>query len=83
MSTPLVKRLTKQLSDNGVKNARGMAIAKLTQYGEIRNGKLTQKGKVKQELGAAGRAKVRAASVSKHPAKDFKYNPRTNRAKLK
>ena len=66
----IVKRLTNQLKSKGMNNAEGMAVSLLTKYGELKDGKLTEKGKKRQALGASGRAKDRAAkengrSVSK------------------
>lgn len=46
-------------------------------------GKLTAKGKARQALGAAGRAKDRAAKESGRKASAYKYNAKTNRATLK
>lgn len=83
MSKNIVKRLTEQLRANGVADARKLAVAKLTQYGELKNGKLTAKGKKRQEMGAAGRAIDRASKTSGRPASGYNYNPKTNRATLK
>ena len=83
MNPNLVKRLTSQLKAKGVTNPKGMAIARLTQYGELKGGKLTAKGKTRQAMGAAGRAKDRASKASGKPVSAYKYNPKTNQAKLK
>ena len=81
----IVKRLTNQLGSKGVKGAKEMAIARLTQYGILKDGKLTEKGKERQKLGASGRAKDRAAKASSgsHSSEDYKYNKKTNKAVLK
>jgi hypothetical protein len=49
----------------------------------MKDGKLTSKGKARQALGAAGRAKDRAAKNSGRKTSEFKYNAKTNRATLK
>lgn len=80
----LLSRLTRQLAAKGVKGAKGMAAALLHKRGQLSgNGKLTAKGKQRQALGAAGRAKDRAAKASGNSASSYKYNPKTNRATIK
>ena len=79
----LLGRLTRQLASKGNKNAKEMAAALLTKQGSLKNGKLTAKGKKRQALGKAGRAKDRAAKYSGNKASDYKYNPKTNRATKK
>jgi len=79
----IVKRLTNQLKSKGMNNAEGMAVSLLTKYGELKDGKLTEKGKKRQALGASGRAKDRAAKESGHSSKDYKYDKKTNQATLK
>ena len=79
----LETRLTRQLASRGVKDAKGMAIALLTKSGDMKDGKLTQHGKERQAMGAAGRAKDRQAKASGHKPSDFKYNAKTNQATLK
>ena len=79
----IVKRLTNQLRSKGVKDAKGMAIGRLTQYGILKDGKLTEKGKERQKLGASGRAKDRASKATGRSPEEFKYNKKTNRATLK
>lgn len=81
----IVKRLTNQLGSKGIKNAKAVAIGRLTQFGILKDGKLTEKGKERQKLGASGRAKDRAAKASggKHSPEDYKYNKKTNQATLK
>lgn len=79
----LKNRLTKQLASRGVKGAEGMAMALMTKRGQVKDGKLTTEGKKRQQLGAAGRAKDRSSSSSKHKPSDFKYSSKTNRATLR
>ena len=77
----IVARLTRQLASKGIKGARNMAQGLLHKYGETDNkGKLTAKGKERQALGKAGRAKSRAAKYSGNKSSDYKYNSATNRA---
>jgi hypothetical protein len=77
----LVKRLTAQVG------SEGMAIALLKKRGDMEPGstKLTPKGQKRNAMTAEERAKDRAAkaSTTAHPAKDFTYSPRTNRATLR
>jgi hypothetical protein len=77
----LVGRLSRQLASKGVKGAKNMALGLLKKYGSVDDsGKLTAKGKKRQSLGKAGRAKSRAAKYSGNKTSDYKYNSRTNRA---
>ena len=74
----LVNRLTSQVG------SKKMAIAILKKRGHVdAKGKLTAAGRKRQSLGAAGRAKDRAAKTSGGKASQYKYNPRTNRATKK
>lgn len=74
----LVDRLTEQVGD------RDMAIAILKKRGHLdANGNLTVEGKKRQALGAAGRAKDRAAKRSGRKSANYKYNAKTNRATLR
>ena len=79
----LLNRLTSQLAAKGVKSAKGMAAALLQKRGQLKGGKLTSKGKARQALGAAGRAKDRAAKKGGRKTSDYKYNSKTNMATLK
>ena len=79
----LLNRLTSQLAAKGVKGAKGMAAALLQKRGQLKGGKLTSKGKARQALGAAGRAKDRAAKKGGRKTSDYKYNSKTNMATLK
>jgi hypothetical protein len=74
----LVNRLSAQVGN------KGEAIAILKKRGDMSaTGALTPKGKQRNSMTAAGRAKDRAAKAEGHPAKDFSYNPKTNSARLK
>lgn len=80
----IFERLKRQLASRGVKGAAGMAMALLKKRGQVNSkGELTSKGKKRQALGNAGRAKDRAAKKSGRSSKDYKYNPKTNKATLK
>lgn len=80
----IVTRLTRQLASKGIKGAHNMAMGLLKKYGSVSaSGKLTAKGKKRQAMGASGRAKDRAAKANGGKASDYKYNPKTNRAKKK
>lgn len=77
----LLSRLTRQLASKGIKGAKNMASGLLKKYGSINSkGDLTAKGKKRQALGKAGRAKSRAAKYSGNKPNDYKYNANTNRA---
>lgn len=59
-------------------------MALLKKRGDLdAKGKLTSKGKKRQAMGNAGRAKDRAAKRSGKSASSYNYNPKTNRATLK
>jgi hypothetical protein len=77
----LVKRLTSQVG------SRTLAESILKKRGDMkRDGELTSKGKKRDNMTAAERAKDRALKASKksnRTAKDYVYNPNTNSATLK
>lgn len=87
MAKPILKRLVEQLQAKGMSAGSANAIArkKLQESGNLKKGsdEMTAKGKKRSEMGAAGRAKDRAAQKSGRKASEYKYNPRTNRATLK
>jgi len=86
MKSELEKRLTRQLSAQGHKDAEGMAHALLVDRGHIKDdGTLTTKGAERDHLGPEGRAKDRASRYSgrAHLPREYEYDPKTNRAKLK
>lgn len=83
----ILKRLVKQLAGKDVKNAYAVAVSQLQKHGILEKGsteKLTEKGKKRNSMSPGERAKDRSAKYSgKHKAEDYKYNPKTNQAKLK
>jgi hypothetical protein len=86
MTSELEKRLTRQLAAQGQKDAAGMAHGLLVDRGHITpDGTLTTKGAERDHLGPAGRAKDRASKASGrvHLQREYTYDPKTNRAKLK
>jgi len=86
-SKSILKRLVNQLLSKGLSESAANAIARkrLQEAGILKKNseELTKYGKKRQEMGAAGRAKDRAARASGRPTSDYKYNARTNRATLK
>ncbi len=83
MAIKIVERLTRQLRSRGEKGAKSMAIAILTSHGILKDNKLTAKGKKRNAMTPAQRAKDRAAKASGHNPHEYKYNKRKNRATLK
>lgn len=83
----ILERLINQLKDKGFDVGAATAIATKQQQkaGNIKKGshELTKKGKKRQKMGAAGRAKDRAAKKSGRKPSEYKYNPRNNQASLK
>lgn len=83
----ILERLVSQLQAKGMSKSRAYAVAtsQLQKSGVLKKGttELTSKGKKRQSMGAAGRAKARASKGSKHKPSDYKYNSKTNRATLK
>lgn len=84
----ILDRLVSQLQTKGMpkREAFAVAVSQQQKAGNLKKGSqtLTPKGKKRQAMGAAGRAKDRAAAASgTHAVKDYNYNPRTNRATLK
>jgi hypothetical protein len=77
-------RLVSQLKGK-VSNPYAVATSKLQKSGNLKKGTktLTEKGKKRSLMGAAGRAKDRASKVSGKPASKYKYSSKTNRATLK
>jgi len=60
------------------------ALKTLEQRGHIDgDGRLTLQGQARQDLGAAGRAKDRAARYAGRSPDQYAYNPATNRATLR
>lgn len=86
MPKPITKRLTEQLQAKGMseEKARAVAYKKMRAAGNVdSSGKMTKKGKKRSAMGAAGRAKDRAAKASGKKKSQYKYSKRTNRATLK
>lgn len=83
----ILKRLIAQPMKRGMSVAEANATARkrLQQAGVLRKSseELTEYGKKRNAMGAAGRAKSRASKESGRPVSSYKYNPRTNRATLK
>ena len=82
----LVGRLTKQLKDKGVKDPEHRAYGILKKKGQATaKGRLTAAGKKRQNMTAAERAKDRQSKYSggKHKKSDYKYDAKSNQAKLK
>lgn len=84
---PIRKRLVGQLKAKGMPmpEAQAVATSSLQKAGDLRKGSTepTKKGAVRTAMGAAGRARDRAATASGRTPEEFTYNPRTNRATLK
>lgn len=87
VKTSILDRLVGQLRRKGMSTASANAVArkKLQQAGILKKGsdELTAYGKKRQSMGAAGRAKDRAAKESGRKPNEYKYNAKTNRATLK
>ena len=83
----ILDRLISQLRRQGMSTAMANAVARkrLQEAGILKKGseELTAYGKKRQAMGAAGRAKDRAAKASGKKASQYKYNAKTNRATLK
>jgi len=84
----ILDRLVSQLEAKGMDKKKAFAIAtsSLQRAGDLKKGsqELTPKGEKRQAMGAAGRAKDRAATRSKgHKAGEYKYNQLTSTARLK
>jgi hypothetical protein len=79
----IAERLKRQLQAKGEPNAESKAYAFLNKAGVLHGKELTAKGAKRQAMGAAGRAKDRAAKASGGSAGDFRYNSKTNRATKK
>ena len=83
----ILDRLVGQLRKQGMSIAMANAVARkrLQQAGILKKGseELTAYGRKRQAMGAAGRAKDRAAKASGRKVSEYKYNAKTNRATLK
>lgn len=87
MKPPILTRLESQLRAKGMNPGQAAAVAQKTlqKSGSLKRGSTTatKKGDRRSAMGAAGRAKDRAAKASGHNTRDYKYNPQTNRARLR
>ena len=86
MKSKLEIRLTRQLAAKGVPDAKGVAHGVLVNRGHIKpDGELTTKGAERDRMGPAGRARDRASKASdrEHLPREYQYDPRTNKARLK
>jgi hypothetical protein len=83
----LYDRLVSQLMAKGMPEdkAHATATSQLQKHGSLKPGtrELTKHGKKREKMGAAGRAKDRAAKKSGKKPSDYKYNAKTNGATLK
>jgi hypothetical protein len=83
----ILDRLVSQLKAKGMSENKAFATATsvLQKSGSLKSGtqKLTPTGQKRQSLGAAGRAKDRAAQKAGGKSSEYKYNQITNRARLK
>ena len=82
----LLELLTEQLrtQKNPPKDPEAMARELLIKRGQMTpDGKYTSEGQKRNSMTAEERAKDRAAKRSNKPASAFKYNPKTNLAKLR
>lgn len=81
----ILERLVSQLKAKGMPESQAYAVAtaQLQKAGNLKAGtqELTDKGAKRQEMGAAGRAKDRAAKYSGGKPSDFVYSSKTNRAR--
>lgn len=83
----ILERLVGQLQAKGMPKSEAYAIATKQQQraGNLKPGtqELTSKGKTRQAMGAAGRAKDRAAKHSGRSPGEYAYNARTNTVMLR
>jgi hypothetical protein len=77
----IAERLKRQLQAKGEKNAESKAYAFLNKAGVLHGKELTAKGAKRQAMGAAGRAKDRAAKAAGGKASDYSYDKATNSAR--
>lgn len=80
-------RMVRQMQARGmsVKQAHATATSVGQKFGLFKKGtrELTAKGKKRNAMTAASRAKSRAAKYSGHSPKSYSYSSRTNRARLR
>jgi hypothetical protein len=80
---PIAERLKRQLAAKGEKNAESKAYAFLNKAGVLKGSKLTPKGEKRQAMGAAGRAKDRAAKEYGGTPAGYEYDKLNNKAERK
>ena len=86
MSKHIETRLREQLRAKGMLPAHAAATARKTMIkaGNVtKDGTLTEKGRARSAMGAAGRAKDRAARATGRKPSDYTYNQMKNTARLK
>jgi hypothetical protein len=86
MAKPIKQRLVEQLKAKGhpEKAAQAIAQSHLHKTGSVtKSGEMTAKGRERSEMGAAGRAKDRAARAHGGKPSDYVYNPQINSARRK
>ena len=83
----ILDRLVSQLKAKGMSTSEAFAIAtkQLQKAGDLKPGstQATSKGNTRGAMGAAGRAKDRAAKTAGRKTSDYTYSSKTNRATLK
>lgn len=83
----IMERLVSQLQAKGMPKSEAYAVATKTlqKSGSLKPGtqELTSKGNTRSDMGAAGRAKDRAAKANGGKASDYVYSSKTNRANRK
>jgi hypothetical protein len=79
----IAERLKRQLQAKGEPDAESKAYAFLNKAGVLHGKELTAKGAKRQAMGAAGRAKDRAAKAAGGSPSDYAYDKNTNRARKK
>jgi hypothetical protein len=83
----ILERLVQQLQAKGKSKSAAYAIATSTlqKSGSLKKGsqEMTAKGKKRSAMGAAGRAKDRAAKARGGKPSDYTYNQLTNAARKK
>lgn len=86
MPKHIEQRLREQLRDKGLSPAYAAAAArkKMREAGNVeKDNTLTAKGAERSRMGAAGRAKDRAAKATGRKPSEYTYNPMNNTARLK
>ncbi len=84
MAKPILTRLTEQLQAKGYGKGAAVAIATKTlqKSGSLKKGtqEMTERGRDRSRMGAAGRAKDRSARANGGKPSDYVYSKKTNRA---